>query len=379
MARQIGATPPEADNAAAAPGPGRRPRRPVATRQRLARGRRQLAAGLRHPVQTVRRHGPGIRRTLRHHALTLATLGIAALMWLAFVIAAPDVFLSGRIYEAFAATTPLFAMIALALTLVIITREMDLSFGSVMALGMVGFVGAWELTGNVWLSVLACLLVGAACGLFNGFLVAILGIPSLVITLGTMFFFRGIEMVLVDGRSTVLPRAEVGGLRTVLTGTTFGSIPNQMLWTVAVAVVLWVILNRTTFGSHIFLVGDNATSAQLMGVRVARVKITTYVIVGVVAAFTGLTAVMYLQGTFNATLGDGTLLQPIAGVFVGGTSVFGGTGSILGTFVGSFMVGSINAGVVSAGMDGFYRELFFGLVIVLSLVLQTLITRRMRR
>jgi simple sugar transport system permease protein len=318
-----------------------------------------------------------VRNLLRRHALTLATLGIALLMWLAFIIAAPDVFLSSRIYNAFATTTPLFAMIALGLTLVVIAREMDLSFGAVMALSLVGFTSVWEATGNVVLSVLACLLVGLACGLLNGFLVAILGIPSLVITLGTLFFFRGLEMVLIGGQSTTLGDDRLDGLNNLLNGKLLG-IPNELVWTIAVAAALWVVLNLTRFGSHVFLVGDNPVSAQLMGVRVARVKIGTFAIVGVLAAFTGLMTAMQLS-TFFATLGEGTLLSPIASVFVGGTSVFGGTGSILGTLVGSFMIGAINAGVVSAGGHGFYTQLFFGLVIIGSLVLQTLITKYMRR
>jgi simple sugar transport system permease protein len=321
--------------------------------------------------------GRTIRNLLRAHALTLATLGIALLMWLAFVIASPDVFLSNRIYNAFATTTPLFAMIALGLTLVVIAREMDLSFGAVMALGMVGFTTVWEATGSVILAVVACLLVGAACGLLNGFLVAILGIPSLVITLGTLFFFRGLEMVLIDGQSSTLNDPDLEGLNNLLNGGFLG-VPNELWWTIAVGVVLWVVLNRTRFGSHIFLVGDNPMSAQLMGVQVARVKIGTFVIVGVLAAFTGLMTAMQLS-TFFATLGEGTLLSPIASVFVGGTSVFGGTGSIIGTFVGTLMIGAINAGVVSSGIDGFYVQLFFGLVIIGSLVLQTLITKYLRR
>lgn len=321
--------------------------------------------------------GASLRRLLRHHALTLATLGVALVMWLGFVIAAPHVFLNTQIYAAFAANTPLFATIALALTLVVITREMDLSFGSVMALGMVGFTAVWQVSGSVVLAIVACLLVGVACGLFNGYLVANLGIPSLVVTLGTLFFFRGIEMVLTDGSPTVLRDPGLDGLRTVLNGRTLG-IPHEMFWMIVVAAALWVVLNRTRFGSHVFLVGDNATSAELMGIRVARVKITAFVILGVVSAFTGLMTAMQL-GTFFPTLGEGTLLTPIASMFVGGTSVFGGIGSITGTFIGAFMIGAVNAGVISAGMDGFYTELFFGLVIVLSLVLQIVISKRMRR
>lgn len=321
--------------------------------------------------------GVTLRRLARRNALTLATLGVAALVWLVFIISSPDVFLSSQIYNAFAVSTPLFAMIALALTLVVITREMDLSFGSVMALSMVGFVHVWQSTGSAVLSVLACLLVGVVCGLFNGYLVANLGIPSLVITLGTLFFFRGLEMVLMDGSPVTLSDPGLDGLRTVLNGRTLG-MPHEVLWTIALAVVLWVVLNRTRFGSHVFLVGDNADSAALMGIRVARVKIATYVLVAVVAAFSGLMTATQL-GTFFPTLGEGTLLKPIAAMFVGGTSVFGGVGSIVGSFTGAFMVGGIEAGVISAGMHGFYTELFFGLVIIVSLVLQILITKRMRR
>lgn len=317
------------------------------------------------------------RHFLRRNALTAGTLGVAAVMWAIFIVAAPDVFLSGRIYNAFAVTTPLFALMALALTLVVITREIDLSFVSVMALSMVGFVRTYEFTGNVYLGILGCLLVGLACGLFNGFLVAILGIPSLVITLGTMFFFRGIELALLDGRGYPLTDEEFTGLRNALNGQTAG-IPNEIVWTVVVAIALWVVLNRTPFGAHIFVVGDNATSAALMGIRVARVKITTYCILGVIAGFSGLVASMQSSYLWP-TLGDGLLLSTIAAVVLGGTSIFGGTGTIVGTFFGALMVGAINAGVISAGIDGFYTQLFFGLVIIVALVIQTLIGRRRRR
>jgi simple sugar transport system permease protein len=297
-------------------------------------------------------------------------------MWLTFTAFAPDVFLSGKIYNAFSISTPLFAIVALALTLVVITREIDLSFVSVMALGMVGFVKTFEFTENVPLAILACLLVGLICGLFNGFLVAVLGIPSLVITLGTMFFFRGIELALLNGRGVALTDSAFDGLRDVLNGKTAG-VRNELVWTIVIAVILWMVLNRTRFGAHVFLVGDNATSAQLMGIKVARVKIATYCTLGVVAAFAGL--VSSSQASFLwPTLGEGHLLTAIAAVVLGGTSIFGGTGTIVGTFVGAFVVGAINAGVIAMGLDGFYTQLFFGLVIIVSLTIQTLIRRRMQ-
>ena len=127
-----------------------------------------------------------------------------------------------------------------------------------------------------------------------------------------------------------------------------------------------------------FLVGDNPTSARLMGVNAVSVKARAFVLVGVTAVFSGLMTSIYGY-YFWPTTGDGFLLNTIASVFLGGTSVFGGTGSVVGTFVASYIIGAINAGIVSAGINAFYTQLAFGLVIVISVVLQTLIERRIRR
>ena len=155
-------------------------------------------------------------------------------------------------------------------------------------------------------------------------------------------------------------------------------MPVQTLWMIAVAIVLWVLLNRTRFGAHVFLVGDNPTSARLMGVDVVSVKTRAFMLVGVVAVLAGVMTSVYGY-YFWPTLGDGFLLNTIASVFLGGTSVFGGTGSIVGSFVAAYIIGAINAGIVSAGINAFYTQLCFGLVIVLSVVLQTIIERRIRR
>lgn len=315
-----------------------------------------------------------IRRLLRRHGLQIGIAGVAIVLWLIFVVAAPDVFLGSTIYGAFATTTPLFALLALGLTFVVIVGEIDLSFIAVMALGMVAFVRTYEYTANVWLAAVACLAAGAACGVVNGALVAGLGIPSLVITLGTQFLFRGVELVLMNAKGATLTAPDFDPLRSLLNGRPLG-VPAELLWTIGITVVLWIVLNRTRFGAHVFLVGDNVLSARLMGVRVARVKVASFALLGMVSAFAGLMAAMQVS-YFWPTLGDGSLLSPIASVFLGGTSVFGGVGSIVGTLIGAFIIGAINAGIVSAGADGYWTQLFFGLVIVASVVLQRLISRR---
>ena len=316
---------------------------------------------------------------LRRYGSQLGIIGVGIVMWLAFVAAAPRVFTDVDIYIAFAQTTPVFGIIALALTLVVITGEIDLSFPSVMALGTAIFCLAVTHWGFPWwLALIAAFATGAVCGAINGWLVAKLNIPSLVITIGTQFLFRGLELVLMNGTGVPLTADNYPEMHAIFRNPLFGSLPIETVWMVVLGIVCWLLLNRTRFGAHVFLVGDNQTSARLMGVNVTKVKIGTFVLVGVLSVFSGLMVSIYGY-YFWPTTGDGYMLTGIALVFLGGTSVFGGTGSIVGTFVASYIIGAINAGIVSAGINAFYTQLAFGLVIVVSVVLQTIIERRIRR
>ena len=314
---------------------------------------------------------------LRRYGSQLGILGVGLVMWIAFIIAAPTVFLDPDIYKAFGQTTPLFAVIALALTFVVITGEIDLSFPSIMALGTAAFCLIVKAGLPQWAGLLAGFATGALCGWVNGTLVARLNIPSLVITIGTSFLYRGLELVLMNGTGVPLTQENYPVMH-LLFNNSIGGVPIQSIWTAVLAVVLWVLLNRTRFGAHVFLSGDNAISARLTGVDVASVKTRAFMLVGVVAVFAGLMT-SFVGYYFWPTTGDGFLLNTIASVFLGGTSVFGGTGSIVGSLVASYIIGAINAGIVSAGINAFYTQLAFGLVIVVSVVFQTIIDRRVRR
>ena len=314
---------------------------------------------------------------LRRYGSQLGIIGVGIAMWLGFVLAAPAVFTNVDIYKAFAQTTPQFGLIALALTFVVITGEIDLSFPSIMALGTAAFCLLAQ-AGVPWpIALLGAFIVGAMCGWVNGALVARLNIPSLVITIGTSFLFRGLELVLMNGTGVPLTADQYPALHALFREPVFG-VPVQTLWMIGIAVALWLLLNRTRFGAHVFLVGDNPTSARLMGVDVVSVKTRAFVLTGVIAVLAGVMTSIYGY-YFWPTTGDGFLLNTIASVFLGGTSVFGGTGSIVGSFVASYIIGAINAGIVSAGINAFYTQLCFGLVIVVSVVLQTIIERRIRR
>jgi simple sugar transport system permease protein len=315
---------------------------------------------------------------LRRHGSQIGIIGVGLAMWLSFVIAAPAVFTNVNIYSAFAQTTPQFGIIALALTFVVITGEIDLSFPSIMALGTAAFALVTSYAGGHWiLGLVVAFATGGVCGLINGILVAKLNIPSLVITIGTSFLFRGLELVLMNGTGVPLTADQFPAMHALLREPVFG-FPVQTLWMIFFTFLLWLLLNRSRFGAHVFLVGDNPTSARLMGVNVVSVKVRAFVLVGLLSVFAGLLTSFYGY-YFWPTTGDGFLLYTIASVFLGGTSVFGGTGSVVGTFVAAFIIGAINAGIVSAGINAFYTQLAFGFVIVISVVLQTVIERRIRR
>jgi simple sugar transport system permease protein len=316
-----------------------------------------------------------LSRYLRRYPLQIGIVGVAAFIWILFLIGSPRTFLAGDIYVSFMSTTPFFALVAIPLTLVIIAGEIDLSFPSVMAFGMTGFDVVYVATHSVWLGFAACLLAGLAAGLLNGLIVVRVGIPSLVATIGTQFFWRGVVMVVTNGQGLGMTATTTTVVHPALVGRIGGLVPAQFVWTIGFAVLVWFFLNRHKFGAHVYLTGDNVESAMLMGVNVGRTKILTFAVVGVAAAFAGFVVseeVLF----FWPTLGDGYLLNTLASVFLGGTSVFGGTGTVFGTFVASFIIGAINAGIVAAGLTGFWTSVIYGLIIVLSVSLQAVVGRR---
>jgi simple sugar transport system permease protein len=319
-----------------------------------------------------------IARLARRYGLQLGITGVALFVWLLFLIGNPEVFTSYPIYNSFMSTTPFFAIMALPLTMVIIAGEIDLSFPSIMSFGMTAFTVVFVNTQSTLLAFLACLLAGVFAGWLNGIIVVKGGVPSLVATIGTQFFWRGAVLVITAGNGLGLTVTQKTIFHEGVVGRIGGVIPGQMAWTIVIAIVVWFVLNRSRFGAHVYLVGDNVESARLMGVNVGRTKILTFTIMGLAAAFAGYAYSMELL-YYWPTLGEGQFLSSLASVFLGGTSVFGGTGTVFGTFVASFIIGSINAGIVAGGLTGFWTNLIYGLIIVVSVLLQAVIGRRLAR
>jgi simple sugar transport system permease protein len=337
------------------------------------------------PTPVIKEHYKeafSLRRFARANSAQLGILGVFLLLWMIFIISAPKTFLSSQIYYAFFSTVPFFAVMAIPLTLVIIAKEMDLSFPSIMAMGMVAFSATYNWTGflnnttlQVFLAILAALVAGALIGWLNGFIIVKFGLPSLVVTIGTQFFWQGAVLVLTQGQNFTLEYIKKTFFYPLLVGKIGGYFPMQMVWLIVVTILGWILLNRHRLGAHVYLIGDNINSAELMGVNTQRTRIQVFMLIGTVAAFAGVLYSFYVA-YFWPTLGEGYLLTTLASVFLGGTSVFGGVGTILGTFLGAFMIGSIEAATVAIGLTGFWTNLIYGFIIVLSVIMHTYLRKR---
>jgi simple sugar transport system permease protein len=314
-------------------------------------------------------------RFIRAYGPQLSILGVFFALWTIFIISAPNTFLSPQIYYAFMSTVPFFAIMAIPLTMVVIAGEMDLSFPSTMAMGMVAFILTYQETTSVSLAFITALLIGTLIGWINGLIIVKFGIPSLVATIGTQFFWRGAVLVLSQGKSGSLIYVKESLLHPLLVGKIGGTFPTQMLWLIIITVLGWVLLNRHKFGAHIYLIGDNINSAKLMGINTGRTRISAFMLLGLVSAFAGVVASFHVT-YFWPSLGEGYLLRTLASIFLGGTSVFGGTGTILGTFIGAFIIGAIEAATVAVGLTGFWTQLIYGLIIVLSVIMHTFLGKR---
>jgi len=314
----------------------------------------------------------------------LSITGVLIGIFLLFLIGSPRTFTRFDIYYSFMSVIPFSGIMALAITFVIIAGEMDLSFPSIM--GFSGWVFA-KLSNvlvdrgtdpnlTILAAMLACLGTGLGAGLLNGLIVNKIRIPSLVATIGTMFFWRGMVNVCGQGFGETLVPVNETVLFKIFVGRLGGVIPAQAIWFALLAVGFWAMLKRHRFGSHLLIVGDNLESARMMGIRVQRVKMIVFMQMGFFAALAGIMASLEVTYLWPS-LGEGYLLRTLAAVFVGGTSVFGGMGTIFGTVIGAIIIGSLEGGIVAIGLTNFWTQLIYGLIIVVSLSLYALSRRRM--
>lgn len=276
----------------------------------------------------------------------------------------------------------LTAILAVGMTLVILSGGIDLSVGSIAGLagmvagGLIAHGLALPPAGVVvyvhaWLAVLAGLATGALVGCLNGLLVAVLDVAPFIATLGTLYVARGAALILSGGATfpnlAGRPDLENTGFPWLGAGALAG-VPVPIWIMAAVAIAGAVLASRTPFGRHVYAIGGNERAARLAGVRVRRVKFWVYVLSGGCAATVGLIIAAQLGAAHPAT-GETFELNAIAAAVLGGTSLRGGRGTIGGTIAGAFVIGVLADGLVLLGVSEFWQIVIKGWVIVLAVIL----------
>lgn len=302
--------------------------------------------------------------------ITLILISLLSL----FIILAPATFLSSRIYIAYMSTIPFTALMALFMTFVIMTGEIDLSFPSIMATGGFVFSTVFLETGSPSIAVLCGLLIGLFAGFINGLIVVKIGVPSIIATIGTQFFWRGATVLVSGGLAKSFVDFRDTRFHELLTGRIWGIIPSQAVWALFIAGLLWLILNKYSFGDNLRFVGDNQKAAEAMGIPVGKTKIIVFSLMGFFSALAGI-FVCSEMASWWPTQGEGYMLLVFASVFIGGTSVFGGTGTIYGTAVGTIIIGIIEAGIISSGISGLWTRMVYGVIVIVAVSIYALIQR----
>jgi ribose transport system permease protein len=267
----------------------------------------------------------------------------------------------------------LVAIVALGVFFVILTSGIDLSVGS--TIGLSGFMCGLAMAAGVppALAVAIGLCTGALVGAVNGAIVSFVGVTPFIVTLGMLGVARGVVLVIKKGDSVRdIPRSfiEVGN------GSLFG-LSSPVIVLLVLAVAAHVLLRHTPFGRRVYAIGGNEEATALSGINTRKVKFYTYVICGALASVTGMLYVARFQ-TAQADAGRGMELDAIAAAVIGGTSLMGGEGSVVGVLIGAMIMGVIRNGLVLMQVSSYWQELIIGSIIVLAAILDIVRSRRRR-
>lgn len=301
-------------------------------------------------------------------ALQNAPLLLFAALFIVFGLIAPR-FLQYQALENIVKQASYIGIVAVGMTFVLLTAGIDLSVGAIMYVSAV--VGGMLLRDTelpIWLCFLAALGVGVVFGGINALLVTRFGLIPFIATVGTLYIGRGVGLTLTQSQGINYPRAvtELGSARL------FGLLPLPIVLFGFVVLVAHLVLTQTTFGRQVYAVGNDREAAKKAGINTTRVLIAVYVISGVCAAIGGWISVAQL-GNVTAKFGDRDEFDAIAAAVLGGTSLFGGRGNVFpGTVLGAVLLQMIVAGLTYTQVDIYLRDLVFGMVIFVTVLLDSL-------
>jgi len=291
-----------------------------------------------------------------------------------FTIAAPAFLTPYNLFNLFRQTSEL-GIIAMAMTILIISGEFDLSVGAIYAVtGIVTGLLFKKADWNIWLAAIVAIAFALFLGFINGILITKTRMHSFIGTLATMMVFRGTAMVLSQGQPvSAFPQKfffEIAGRAKL-----FGAVPIPILWLVVWGLVMYILLHRTAFGVKVFATGDSREAADLAGIKTIRIKRISFLITALAAGVSGIISLGYLK-TVTPTQGTGIELEAIAASVIGGTAMTGGVGSIIGAFIGALIMAEVRTGLMLMGTDAYVQDAFVGLIIAVAVVINVKLSHR---
>ena len=276
-----------------------------------------------------------------------------------------DYFWSQLTFTTLANQIPTLTVIAVGMTFVLLVAGIDLSVGSVMALsGAVFGLFIVDMNTSIWLAAILCLLSGLFCGALNGLVITRWGVPSFIVTLGMLEIARGGAYLVTDSQTKYIG-ASVEVISAPLQGI---NLSPALFFAVLVVIVGQLILSRTIFGRYMIAVGTNEEAVRLSGINVSKIKFAVFCIAGLLAGLGGLFHVGYLQSA-DPNSGIGLELSAIAAVVIGGTSLSGGKGSVINTFIGVLIIAVLQTGLAQIGASEPTKRIITGVVIIIAVVL----------
>jgi ribose/xylose/arabinose/galactoside ABC-type transport system permease subunit len=297
-------------------------------------------------------------------------LGIAAglvILVIVFSVSTP-VFLSLDNWMNIIRQVSILGILAVGMTMVIVSGEIDLSVGSVYGMSVVAMSVLMTHGVPIWLSVIAALVIGSAAGVVNGVLVTWLRVPALIVTLGMLNMARGVAMIINGGMVVpLIPRLikdpALDSFIFIGRGRLFDVVPTMTVGFLLILVVGFVIYQKNIIGYRMRAVGGNAEAARVSGINVRLVKIIAFTMLGFLAAFGGVINSGFL-GNVQSTAGQGMELDVIAATILGGASLSGGEGTIVGTLIGVLLLGVLRNGLVLLGVSPFVQMVLIGAVLI---------------
>jgi ribose/xylose/arabinose/galactoside ABC-type transport system permease subunit len=323
-------------------------------------------------MSTAANNVSGIRERKWYHFRERGVLAALVAICIIFSVLSPYFLRPSNLINILKQVTEI-SIVAIGMTFVIICGEIDLSIGSIY--GLCGMIAGKILYARIdpIIAFLSAVIAGMLIGFLNGFLSTKGRIPAFIVTLAMLAIARGAAFGITGG-NPVSNFPNTNNWFFSMGGYISGIIPIQVIVMIALNVIAYIVLSRSTFGYKIYATGGNKYAAKLGGINTDMVKITAFMILGALSAFSSLIGISYLK-TIPATAGTGREMDVIAAVILGGTALFGGRGSILGAFIGAAIMGIVRNGLVLLGVQAFYQEASVGLVILLAVVADTWLKR----